>query len=178
MRLFVVAIALDDPEEIPRRACRVPERAQDLDVHRERLVAQRLGPVVVPILLEEVARVGGLGRLERGQRIVRARGIPEAETGMGLLEEGFDVEGDVRERKLDCTIVGGDEVVSGMSAVGIEHRAQRAEATESRFPVRAGSSSGHRASISSSRTTGRPLRAARILSRSRDFFERQASCAS
>ena len=59
--------------------------------------------------------------------------------------------------------------------VGVEDGLKVLSATERRLPVLPGSSSGHRASISSSRATGRPRRAARILRRSRAFFDFHAS---
>ena len=67
---LVVRVALDDAEEVLGASGGLGQRPQDFDIDGPRLVSKRLRPVLVAVLLEKVARVGGLGELEQRKRLV------------------------------------------------------------------------------------------------------------
>ena len=89
---LVVLVELEHPQVTALRVRpAVGQRHQHGPQHGPRLAAQRLGPVVEPVLLEEVARVEvpGRGQLRVGLRLAQAvRGQPPGRRR----QEGLDID--------------------------------------------------------------------------------------
>jgi hypothetical protein len=101
--------------------------ACDGDVHRPGLLAQRDGPVLVGILLEEVACVDGLGRRQTLAGGIHLAPATELEPGRGLRQETLHVDVEVLELEPDRFSAGGDEAVRIGAPLRVEDRAERAE---------------------------------------------------
>ena len=120
---LVVRIPLEHPEVVPRRGVRVAagegvrrEGPHELGVDGAGLLPEADRPVLVRVLLEEVARVDGL---DRGQALVgvRAAGPPPVERVARRDEERVDVEREVRDLEPERRAVGSDEVVGSVALV-------------------------------------------------------------
>src|SRR5215211_9353974 len=92
VRRLVVRVALYDAEEVLARLRRRRERLQNLDVSRASLVPQGLRPILVAVLFEEVASVGGLGELEERQGLLPRSRSPQALALFRDLEERLHVD--------------------------------------------------------------------------------------
>src|SRR5688572_1828093 len=134
MDLLVVGILLQRAQEVAGGEVVLAalervlaQRPRDRDVGRARLLTEGNSPVLVGVLLEELARIERLrgGEAPAGPRERSVR--PEREAGRRFRQESLHVDLEVRGLEGEDVLTGTHEVVLVVAALGVEDGAKRAE---------------------------------------------------
>ena len=128
VRPLVVRIALQHSQQIARRiveigirGCQQRERVRGGDVGHASLLAQHGRPLLVRVLLEEVARVRGLSGEQSLAGLVVASLSQETDPSVGVGEELFDVSRKRLGPQCDSALAARHVVVGIEPFLGVEH---------------------------------------------------------